>query len=142
MEPKVLEHTARTDEVRYAARAPPWGPRPSHPWSQRPLQEDQSRSAENLPWTVVGGTLLNGTFTPFALSYGLGGEAARFTSASAFSHILARFTALFLKKTYKNYTSFIKYRTLDTISIGRLWQAYVRAAARTWAGPTQAARSR
>ena len=52
MEPKVLEHTARTDEVRFAARAPPWGPRPSHPWPQRPLQEDLSRSAENLPSCV------------------------------------------------------------------------------------------
>ena len=46
------KHTARADVVRLAARAPPWGPRPSHPWPQRPLQEDQSRSAENLPSCV------------------------------------------------------------------------------------------
>ena len=93
------------------------------------------------PWTVVGGTLLNGTFTPYALSYGLRGSASR---ALQPFHTIWRFTALSKEGVQINYQFYeVKpYRTLDTISIGRLWQAYVRAAARTWAGPTQAARSR
>ena len=31
---------------------PAWGPLPGLPWSQRPLQEDQSRYAENQPSCV------------------------------------------------------------------------------------------
>jgi hypothetical protein len=45
-------YCARRRSTSHSAR-PPWGPRPSHPWPQRPLQEDQSRSAENLPTSTV-----------------------------------------------------------------------------------------
>ena len=39
--------------TRSGGARPSWGPLPGLPWSQRPLQEDQSRYAENQPYVAV-----------------------------------------------------------------------------------------
>ena len=47
---KVLKRTARAEVPLHVSGArPSWGPHPGLPWPQRPLQEDQSRYAENQP---------------------------------------------------------------------------------------------
>ena len=49
---KVLKRTARAKiPLRVSGARPSWGPHPGLPWPQRPLQEDQSRYAENQPST-------------------------------------------------------------------------------------------
>ena len=50
---KVLKRTARAEAPLHVSGArPSWGPHPGLPWPQRPLQEDQSRYAENQPGTA------------------------------------------------------------------------------------------
>ena len=50
---KVLKRTARAEVPLHVSGArPSWGPHPGLPWPQRPLQEDQSRYAENQPSCV------------------------------------------------------------------------------------------
>ena len=51
---KVLKRTARAKiPLRVSGARPSWGPHPGLPWPQRPLQEDQSRYAENQPCKLV-----------------------------------------------------------------------------------------
>ena len=51
---KVLKRTARAEVPLHISGArPSWGPHPGLPWPQRPLQEDQSRYAENQPCLTV-----------------------------------------------------------------------------------------
>ena len=48
--------------TRCGGARPSWGPHPGLPWSQRPLQEDLSRYAENQPSTRTFSTKNNKNF--------------------------------------------------------------------------------